>query len=106
MAPSATSPAPVPVTKGTTSQEHRSGDPARAFVPDAETVPPVFEDKHEERKFLKHRLAIAYRIFAQFGFAEGVAGHITVRDPVDPTSFWVNPFGKFPTRRIDLCPYT
>ena len=25
--------------------------------------------------------------------AEGVAGHITVRDPVDPTSFWVNPFG-------------
>lgn len=23
----------------------------------------------------------------------GVAGHITVRDPVEPTSFWVNPFG-------------
>lgn len=23
----------------------------------------------------------------------GVAGHITVRDPVDPSTFWVNPFG-------------
>lgn len=23
----------------------------------------------------------------------GVAGHITVRDPVEPSSFWVNPFG-------------
>lgn len=23
----------------------------------------------------------------------GVAGHITLRDPVDPTTFWVNPFG-------------
>jgi ribulose-5-phosphate 4-epimerase/fuculose-1-phosphate aldolase len=37
---------------------------------------------------------LAFRVFAQFGFSEGVAGHITVRDPVDPTSFWVNPFGQ------------
>lgn len=95
MAPSATSPVPTPVSKDTSSQEHRSGNPSLAFVRDEETLPPAFEDKFEERKFLKHRLAIAYRIFAQFGFSEGVAGHITVRDPVDPTSFWVNPFGKF-----------
>ncbi|KAK5474384.1 hypothetical protein LTR55_009881 [Exophiala xenobiotica] len=26
-------------------------------------------------------------------FDEGVAGHITLRDPVDPNTFWVNPFG-------------
>ncbi|KAI0895136.1 class II aldolase/adducin domain protein [Annulohypoxylon nitens] len=93
MAPSAISPVPTPLSKDATSQEHRSGDPSRAFVRDEETLPPVFKDKYEEQKFLKHRLAIAYRIFAQFGFSEGVAGHITVRDPVDPTSFWVNPFG-------------
>lgn len=55
--------------------------------------PPKIEDKHEERKFLKGRLAAAFRIFGQKGFDEGVAGHITVRDPVDPQSFWVNPFG-------------
>lgn len=35
----------------------------------------------------------AFRIFGKFGFDEGVAGHITLRDPVDPATFWVNPFG-------------
>lgn len=55
--------------------------------------PPVFTDKYEERKYLKGRLAAAFRIFAKKGFDEGVAGHITLRDPVDPTTFWVNPFG-------------
>jgi len=29
----------------------------------------------------------------QYGFDEGVAGHITLRDPVEPDTFWVNPFG-------------
>lgn len=54
---------------------------------------PAFKDKYEERAYLKGRLALAFRIFAKFGFDEGVAGHITLRDPVEPTSFWVNPFG-------------
>lgn len=55
--------------------------------------PPTFTDKHEEREYLKGRLAAAFRIFGKHGFDEGVAGHITLRDPVDPTTFWVNPFG-------------
>ena len=55
--------------------------------------PPQFEDKYEEREYLKGRLAAAFRIFGKHGFDEGVAGHITLRDPVDPTTFWVNPFG-------------
>jgi len=55
--------------------------------------PPKFEDKYEEREYLKGRLAAAFRIFGKYGFDEGVAGHITLRDPVDPTTFWVNPFG-------------
>ncbi|MCJ1439081.1 hypothetical protein MMC27_008472 [Xylographa pallens] len=55
--------------------------------------PPTFEDKYEERDYLKGRLAAAFRIFGKYGFDEGVAGHITMRDPVDPTTFWVNPFG-------------
>ncbi|GAB7357628.1 hypothetical protein MBLNU459_g0126t1 [Dothideomycetes sp. NU459] len=56
-------------------------------------TPPEFTDKYEERAYLKGRLAAAFRIFGKFGFDEGVAGHITLRDPVDPTTFWVNPFG-------------
>ena len=55
--------------------------------------PPRFTDKYEEREYLKGRLALAFRIFGKYGFDEGVAGHITLRDPVDPHQFWVNPFG-------------
>jgi len=54
---------------------------------------PTFKDKYEERRYLKRRLALAFRIFGKNGFDEGVAGHITVRDPVDPSTFWVNSFG-------------
>ena len=54
---------------------------------------PIFHDKVEERVYLKGRLALAFRIFAKLGFDEGVAGHITLRDPVNPDTFWVNPFG-------------
>jgi ribulose-5-phosphate 4-epimerase/fuculose-1-phosphate aldolase len=46
----------------------------------------------EERSHRKQRLAAAFRLFAQYGFDEGVAGHITARDPEFPTKFWVNPF--------------
>ncbi len=42
----------------------------------------------------KQKLAAAYRIFGKFGFDEGVAGHITVRDPEHLDHFWVNPMGK------------
>ena len=47
----------------------------------------------EERLRRKQKLAGALRIFGRFGFGEGVAGHITVRDPEFPDHFWVNPFG-------------
>jgi ribulose-5-phosphate 4-epimerase/fuculose-1-phosphate aldolase len=46
-----------------------------------------------ERLWRKQRLALAFRIFGRLGFDEGVAGHITARDPGDPDRFWVNPFG-------------
>jgi len=54
---------------------------------------PKFETKEEEREWLKFRLAQAFRIFADLGFDDGVAGHITCRDPIQPDAFWVNPFG-------------
>lgn len=89
MAPSATTIIPVS-SKG---EDYASGDPNLALPEDAPTGPPVFSDSYEQRKYLKQRLAMAFRVFAKFGFAEGIAGHITLRDPVDPTNFWVNPFG-------------
>src|SRR4051812_34696568 len=52
-----------------------------------------FSGPDEERLHLKQRLAAAFRIFGRFGFDEGVAGHITARDPEHTDRFWVNPFG-------------
>jgi ribulose-5-phosphate 4-epimerase/fuculose-1-phosphate aldolase len=47
----------------------------------------------EERLLRKQRLAAGFRLFSRFGFDEGVAGHITARDPELIDHFWVNPFG-------------
>jgi ribulose-5-phosphate 4-epimerase/fuculose-1-phosphate aldolase len=56
-------------------------------------VPPTFDSIADERAYRKRELAVAFRLFAKLGFAEGVNGHITVRDPENQDWFWVNPFG-------------
>lgn len=56
-------------------------------------TPPKFASLAEERLHRKQRLAGAFRLFGAFGFSEGVAGHITARDPILTDHFWVNPFG-------------
>jgi ribulose-5-phosphate 4-epimerase/fuculose-1-phosphate aldolase len=56
-------------------------------------LPPTFDNVEDERRHRKERLAAALRIFGKFGFEEGVAGHITARDPELTDHFWVNPFG-------------
>ncbi|MBW4489799.1 MAG: class II aldolase/adducin family protein [Trichocoleus desertorum ATA4-8-CV12] len=56
---------------------------------------PAFTSVTEERLHRKQRLAAALRLFAQYGFDEGIAGHITVRDPEHLDHFWVNPFGLY-----------
>jgi ribulose-5-phosphate 4-epimerase/fuculose-1-phosphate aldolase len=53
----------------------------------------TLQDPTQERLRRKRKLAGALRIFGRFGFGEGVAGHITVRDPEFPDLFWVNPLG-------------
>ena len=63
---------------------------ARVFSP---PPPPVFATAAEERRHRKQMLAAAFRLFSRFGFDEGVAGHITARDPERLDHFWVNPFG-------------
>src|SRR5438309_519679 len=57
-------------------------------------LPPTFTTAEEERLHRKQRLAAAFRLFAHFGYEEGVAGHITARDPELTDHFWVNPFGE------------
>ena len=56
-------------------------------------LPPTFDTVEQERASRKARLAAAFRMFSIAGLDEGVAGHVTVRDPEFPDSYWVNPFG-------------
>lgn len=61
---------------------------------DTDSVISQPEGVEEVRQDRKNKLAAALRLFGKFGFDEGVAGHITVRDPELTDHFWVNPMGK------------
>ncbi|KAI1396710.1 arad-like aldolase/epimerase [Hypoxylon fuscum] len=52
---------------------------------------PKFDKLEDERLYRKQHLAAAFRVFADRGFDEGVAGHISVRDPILTDHFWLNP---------------
>ena len=75
---------------GTDLAEAKQGAFAETFK---RLTPPAFTSLAEERQLRKERLAAGFRIFSAYGFCEGVAGHITARDPEDLDTFWVNPFG-------------
>jgi ribulose-5-phosphate 4-epimerase/fuculose-1-phosphate aldolase len=62
-------------------------DSAEQMIPQPEGVEEIRQDR-------KNKLAAALRLFGKFGFDEGVAGHITVRDPELTDHFWVNPMGR------------
>ncbi|HTX63580.1 MAG TPA: class II aldolase/adducin family protein [Acidimicrobiales bacterium] len=64
-------------------------EPLSPHVP----TPPVYATVEEERQHRKTRLAATHRVFARYGFDEGIAGHISARDPEHTDTFWVGPFG-------------
>ena len=70
--------------------------PEKAAAPRLEMpAQPALADPEAERRHRKQRLAAGFRLFSRFGFDEGVAGHITARDPERLDHFWVNPFGMY-----------
>lgn len=68
-----------------------------AFEPDQDGIelerPEQHADLQTERRHRKERLAAGLRVLGRLRLAEGVAGHVTVRDPEHTDHFWVNPFG-------------
>lgn len=73
-------------------------DESTSYLADTATGLPIpdnprFATYADERRHRKQRLAAALRLFGKHGFAEGVSGHVSVRDPEHPDEFWVNPFG-------------
>jgi ribulose-5-phosphate 4-epimerase/fuculose-1-phosphate aldolase len=73
--------------------ESQESSDVLASVKDLASYLPKFDSVEEERLHRKQRLAAAFRLFGRFGFDEGVAGHITARDPEHADHFWVNPMG-------------
>jgi ribulose-5-phosphate 4-epimerase/fuculose-1-phosphate aldolase len=84
-----------------TQIDQRAGDGGGRYgqvnVFQAETtglpVPPENLSVADERLLRKRELAATFRLFGAFGFSEGVAGHVTARDPEYRDHFWINPFG-------------
>ena len=60
------------------------GDVAVEGIPD-------FDTYAAKRKWTLEHLAGAFRVFGREGYAEGIAGHISVRDPEFSDRFWINP---------------
>ncbi|KAF7535352.1 hypothetical protein G7054_g5449 [Neopestalotiopsis clavispora] len=53
---------------------------------------PAFENPHDKRIWIRQHMAAAFRFFGKNGYTEGTSGHISVRDPILPNHFWMNPF--------------
>lgn len=41
-----------------------------------------------QRQWELEQMALAFRVFARKGYTSGMAGHISVRDPENPHTFW------------------
>jgi len=54
---------------------------------------PKFTSYVAQRQWQLEHMAGAFRVFARDGFAEGISGHISVRDPEFEDRFWINPLG-------------
>ena len=54
---------------------------------------PKFNTVQEERLHLKTVLTVVCRVFAENGYADGIGGYITVRDPEFTDTYWINPMG-------------
>lgn len=78
------------VTEAAADSPAVADGPRELYLP----LPEVFETVEAERAQRKAKLAATFRMFSRAGLDEGVAGHVTVRDPEHPDTFWVNPFGR------------
>lgn len=55
---------------------------------------PLFSSYDKHRAWMLSHMAGAFRVFARNNLTEGMSGHISVRDPEHPHTFWTNPLGK------------
>ncbi|PVH68103.1 arad-like aldolase/epimerase [Cadophora sp. DSE1049] len=54
---------------------------------------PAFTNIESHRQWIREHMAAAFRAMGRAGLSEGVAGHISVRDPENSETFWIYPLG-------------
>lgn len=85
---SSSTPSPTTTQDKYFQDVHFLGDAAGTI---AVRAPPTFASAAAARAHHKRHLAAAFRVLARQGLDEGVAGHISLRDPEHPGRFWINP---------------
>ncbi|KAA8641331.1 uncharacterized protein ATNIH1004_001999 [Aspergillus tanneri] len=55
---------------------------------------PSFDDPYAKRQWVREHMAGRFDFSENRDTVRGVSGHISVRDPVLPGHFWMNPFAK------------
>ncbi|ORY28976.1 class II aldolase/adducin N-terminal [Naematelia encephala] len=93
---SATAPPPATptLTLFPTTQDHAQSKFKDIQSGPSRTLMPDFSSLEEERQYRKEHLVLVFRALHRQGLAEGVAGHCSTRDPIEPNTFWVNPQGR------------
>jgi ribulose-5-phosphate 4-epimerase/fuculose-1-phosphate aldolase len=74
---------------------NKSVDAMAAMAHNGKALPgiPKFASIAKKRQWQLEHMAGSFRVFAREGFAEGISGHISVRDPEFEDRFWINPLG-------------
>ncbi|KAF7556867.1 hypothetical protein G7Z17_g1105 [Cylindrodendrum hubeiense] len=80
---------------GSTEKPLSSKSNALKALSQGVTLPgrPIFSDTEKARHHMLDHMAGAFRVLARHGCVEGISGHISLRDPGDPSVFWTNPLG-------------
>ena len=101
MAPSATTTEPIPLPPPKQLVPKSKDDPTKEktalqAISQGVCLPgiPLFSSYDKHRAWILSHMAGAFRVFARKGFTEGMSGHISVRDPEHPHTFWTNPLGR------------
>ena len=95
------SPEETTTTTITTATKALQKDPtqpktALQLISQGTTLPgiPTHPSYAAHRTWMLSKMALAFRVFARKGYTEGMSGHISVRDPENPHTFWTNPLSK------------
>ncbi|KAF7191286.1 hypothetical protein HII31_07309 [Pseudocercospora fuligena] len=82
----------APLSQASVAARASSGAPTKQNQAQSRARIPQPESKEKHRRWQLEQMAGAFRIFAKLGFADGGSGHISVRDPIVPNTFWINPY--------------